>query len=661
MAKTIDIVVPDLGDFENVEVIEVLVSKGDTIEREAGLVTLETDKATMDIPSPENGVIESIDIGVGDTVSTGDVIGKLSVEVNDTVVISPALKHEPSGDTTVLAEAASADGAEKKSGGVKTLVVPDLGDFEDVEVIEVHIARGDIVDVDDPLVTLETDKAAMDVPAIAAGRIESVLVKVGDQVSEGSSLAIVEVRVDAAPEAADAEDSAGTADDADEAGVEAPAGGPQTLAVPDLGDFEDVEVIEVHIAPGDSIDIDDPLVTLETDKAAMDVPATAAGRVESVSVNVGDKVSEGSALAVVEVTAAAPAAKPPAEPSDESTQAVSPAAAAKPAASTQSQTAQQASTANGKGLPPINEAGFAKAHASPSVRKLARELGVDLVQVKGSGAKNRILHDDVKAFVKAILTGQGATPGGAALPKVPTVDFAKFGEIETVPLTRVQKISGPRLQASWINLPHVTQHDLADSTDLEARRQELKGPAKERGISLTPLAFVMKACVAALQEFPKVNASLSDDGKSLVLKKYIHLGFAADTDQGLMVPVIRDADKKNVYELAEALGELSLAAREGKLKADQMQGASFTISSLGGIGGTAFTPIVNAPEVAILGVSRATMQPVWDGKDFQPRLMLPLSLSYDHRVIDGAAAVRFTTYLGQVLADVDSLLEGSEL
>ena len=269
-----------------------------------------------------------------------------------------------------------------------------------------------------------------------------------------------------------------------------------------------------------------------------------------------------------------------------------------------------------------------------------------------------MLHDDVKAFVKAILTGAAAPAAGSALPKTPTVDFAKFGEIETVPLTRIQKISGPRLQASWINLPHVTQHDLVDITELEAKRQELKGPAKERGISLTPLAFIVKAVVAALREFPKVNASLSEDGESLVLKKYIHMGFAADTEQGLMVPVIRDADTKNVYELATELAELSAAARDGKLKVEQLQGASFTISSLGGIGGTAFTPIVNAPEVAILGVSRSSMQPVWNGSEFEPRLMLPLSLSYDHRVIDGAAAVRFTTFLGEVLGDVDGLLEG---
>ncbi len=290
------------------------------------------------------------------------------------------------------------------------------------------------------------------------------------------------------------------------------------------------------------------------------------------------------------------------------------------------------------------------------MRKLARELGVDLARVKGSGPKNRVLHDDVKKFVKSIIEAGGAS-GGTALPKVPSVDFARFGDVDSQPLTRIQKISGPRLQASWINLPHVTQHDLADITELEERRQKLKGPAKERGISLTPLAFIMKACISALREFPKVNASLSQDGESLVYKQYYHLGFAADTENGLVVPVIREADKMDVYEIASQLGELSAKARDGKLKADQMQGASFTISSLGGIGGTAFTPIINAPEVAILGVSRSSMQPVWDGSNFKPRLMLPLSFSYDHRVIDGAYAVRFTTYLAGQLADIDSLVE----
>jgi pyruvate dehydrogenase E2 component (dihydrolipoamide acetyltransferase) len=538
VAKIIDIVVPDLGDFEDVEVIEVLVSVGDSVEREDGLVTLETDKAAMDVPAVDGGVIEELSVSTGDKVAAGTVIGKLRIAVSDTVVIAPALRHEPSGDTTVLASPASKS---QRSAGVQTLVVPDLGDFDDVEVIEVHIANGDEVSIEDPIVTLETDKAAMDVPAVAAGRIESVLVKIGDKVSAGASLAIIDaIAVDEAP-AADAE------------------------------------------------------------KAT---------------------------------------APPPAPPVEQA-----------------APVAQQQSAPASRGLPSIDEAGFSRAHAGPSVRKLARELGVNLVDVKGSGPKNRVLHDDVKAFVKAILTGQAGATGGTALPETPKVDFAKFGEIETQPLTRIQKISGPRLQASWINLPHVTQHDLADITALEVRRQELKGPAKERGVSLTPLAFIIKAVVATLQEFPKANSSLSDDGSSLVYKKYIHVGFAADTEQGLMVPVIRDADKKDVYELAEELGSLSRAARDGKLKVDQLQGATFTISSLGGIGGTAFTPIVNAPEVAILGVSRSSMQPVWNGSKFRPRLMLPLSLSYDHRVIDGAAAVRFTTFLGQQLADVDALLQ----
>jgi pyruvate dehydrogenase E2 component (dihydrolipoamide acetyltransferase) len=539
--KTIDIVIPDLGDFEGVEVIEILVDAGATVEREDGLITLETDKASMDIPAPESGTLQSISVAVGDKVSSGDVIGTMVVHVSDTVVITPALET-PSGMTTMMQ---TKEVEAPKSAGIQTLAVPALGDFVDVEVIEVHIEAGQQIAVDDPLITLETDKAAMDVPALYAGTITEVLVQVGDRLNEGS-----------------------------------------------------------------------PIATLD----AVEVAATA-------------EVAEVEAAAAVEAPAAAPPA--PAKPASPPPQ-----AAARPA-----------------GLPPINEVGFARSHASPSVRKLARELGVDLGQVNGSGPKSRILHDDVKAFVKAILSGQVAAPGASALPETPKIDFSKFGEIELKKLTRIQKISGPRLQASWINLPHVTQHDQADITALEARRQQLKGAAKERGISLTPLAFIMKACVAALQEFPTVNSSLSDDGESLVYKNYCHLGFAADTAQGLMVPVIRDADKKDVYEIAQELGELSALARDGKLKADQLQGASFTISSLGGIGGTAFTPIVNAPEVAILGVSRSSMQPVWNGSEFEPRLMLPLSFSYDHRVIDGAQAVRFTTFLGEKLGNVDGLLQ----
>jgi pyruvate dehydrogenase E2 component (dihydrolipoamide acetyltransferase) len=536
------------------------------------------------------------------------------------------------------------------------IVVPDLGDFSDVEIIEVLVSEGDRVEREDGLITLETDKASMDVPSPGDGVIESLSVSVGDRINSGD--VIGKLSSDGA--GSEQQEPAKTSEPAEssEAAAEEPAaapdsGGEQTLTVPDIGDFEDVDVIEVHIEEGQAISAEDPLITLETDKASMDVPADVGGTVKSVLVSVGDKVSKGSSVAVVEAAGdagAAPAKTAPAGKQEPETKKAAP--AQQPA-----QPAKQAAPAKPGKLPPINEAGFARAHASPSVRKLARELGVDLAQVKGSGQKSRVLHDDVKAFVKAILSGQAAAPGGTGLPQTPKVDFEKYGEIETQRLTRIQKISGPRLQASWINLPHVTQHDLADITELESRRQKLKGPAKEKGIPLTPLAFILKACVATLQEFPKVNASLADDGENLVLKKYCHLGFAADTDQGLVVPVIRDADQKDVYELAKELAELSLAAREGKLKAEQMQGATFTVSSLGGIGGTAFTPIINSPEVAILGVSRHSMQPVWNGEKFRPRLMLPLSFSYDHRVIDGAMAARFTTYLGEALGDVDSLLQ----
>ncbi len=543
--------------------------------------------------------------------------------------------------------------------------VPDLGDFSEVEVIEVLVKAGDRVQPEDGLITLETEKASMDVPATDAGVIEEMTVSVGDRVSAGDVIGRLRVEeeqaaesaggaaAEAAPKPAETE-SGGEA----EPRVEQRAGSRDTkqrqpLVVPDIGDFTDVEVIEVHVKPGDRVSVDDPLITLETEKAAMDVPATAAGRIESVEVSVGDRVSEGSRIALIETDVTAPEADKPA-PAPEGAQAEpgQPAPEAAPAAAPAAE--RPAPAVERRALPPIDEAGFAKAHASPSVRKLARELGVDLARVKGTGHKNRILHSDVKAWVKSILTGE---PRAAALPNVPRVDFRKFGEVELQPLTRIQKIAGPRLQASWLNLPHVTQHDLADITELEAKRQELKPEAKERGINLTPLAFVMKAGVAALKEVPRANASLGDDGQTLVMKHYCHLGFAVDTEQGLVVPVIRDADQKDVYEIAEELGTLSQAAREGKLKVEQMQGASFTITSLGSIGGTFFTPIVNAPEVAILGVSRSTMQPVWNGSEFVPRLMLPLSLSYDHRVIDGADAVRFTTFLAQQLGKVDELLE----
>jgi pyruvate dehydrogenase E2 component (dihydrolipoamide acetyltransferase) len=470
------------------------------------------------------------------------------------------------------------------------------------------------------------------------------------------------------------------------------------IKVPDLGDFDEVEVIEVMVNPGDTISENDPLITLETDKAAMDVPSTGAGKVSEVRISAGDRIRKGDVIVVLEdadkgasngadqndreqkADAArrdkasgekpAKAAKP--EQPKKSDKPDKPAKAAAEAENDQddgqahddnskrTQQAQPAESRRGAGpaLPPVDEAGFSRAHASPSVRKLARELGVDLASVKGSGRKGRVTDEDVKRWVQGFIAAGPAHAAGA-LPDVPRVDFAKFGEIRREPLSRVQKISGPRLHASWVNLPHVTQHDEADITALEDRRQALKEKTEARGIKLTPMAFIMRACVLALQEFSQFNASLDPDGEHLVLKRYMHLGFAADTPNGLMVPVIRDADQMDVFELADQLARLSRKAREGRLTAAEMQGGCFTVTSLGGIGGTAFTPIINAPEVAILGVSKSRMMPMWDAEEerFKPRLMLPLSLSYDHRVIDGAQAARFTTHLAATLANVARLME----
>ena len=498
------------------------------------------------------------------------------------------------------------------------------------------------------------------------------------------------------------------------------------VRVPDMGNFKDVAVIDVLVKPGESIEPEAPLVTLETEKATMDVPSTASGVIEKLHVAKGGKVNAGDLIATVRsegdgAQAPGPAETEPAQPATPAqpaaakagpsaaggkpaaaaptgapagqaakTAATAPSAAGQPTATqpattqpatTQPAATQSAAAAGAPGsapasassaeeipsalrtdLPPINEPGFSGAHAGPSVRKFARELGVDLTRVSGHGFKGRITHDDVKAFVKSFMTAPGGAPGagakpGGALPAVPAVDFAAFGPIETQPLSRIQRISGPRLHASWVNIPHVTQFDEADITDLEALRGKLKDAAAQRGIKLTPLAFIVRACVKALQAFPQFNASLDPTGANLILKKYTNIGFAADTPNGLMVPVVQEADRKDIYQIARQLGELSEAARTGKLTAAQMQGGCFTISSLGGIGGTAFTPIINAPEVAILGVSRSTMKPVYQDGAFVPRLMLPLSLSYDHRVIDGATAVRFTTFLAKSLADAHTLVE----
>ena len=433
------------------------------------------------------------------------------------------------------------------------------------------------------------------------------------------------------------------------------------IHVPDIGGFADVGVIDVLVAEGQTIAKETPLITLETEKATMDVPSPEAGRVAQLKVRRGDKVSQGSPILMLEVEAAAASAAPATPPSPAAaappppTTAAAPAADARRSALAEPRGAQDTAASPGTIVHAIDEAGFSKAHASPSVRKFARELGADLASIPGTGPKGRITSDDVKAHVKRLLSAPSGAGASAGLPKVATVDFAAFGPVEIAPLSRIQKISGARLQASWLNLPHVTQHELADITALDAERQRMQDKAADAGVKLTVLAYLVRACVLALKEFPRFNASLDPGGENLVMKRYFHIGFAADTPNGLVVPVIRDADRLGLLDVARALATLSASARAGKLTAAQMQGGSFTISSLGGIGGTSFTPIINAPEVAILGVSRASHQPVYEYGSFWPRLMLPLSLSYDHRVIDGAAAARFVVFLAKTLGDVKAL------
>ncbi|TCW80435.1 dihydrolipoyllysine-residue acetyltransferase [Burkholderia sp. SRS-46] len=534
--------------------------------------------------------------------------------------------------------------------------VPDIGDYKDVPVIEVLVKAGDTVEPEQSLVTLESDKATMDVPSPSGGTVKEVKVKVGDSVSEGTLIILLEGGAAAQPNgaAAPAAAPAAAAPAAAPAPVAAPAaagGGTLEVKVPDIGDYKDVPVIEIGVKVGDTVEKEQSLVTLESDKATMDVPSPAAGVVKDIKVKVGDSVSEGTLIVLLEAAGAPAAAAPQASAPAPAAAAPAPAAAAAPA--------PQAAPAPAAAAPAAAPSGeYRASHASPSVRKFARELGVDVSRVGGSGPKGRITKEDVTSFVKGVMTGQRAAPAAAAAPAGggelnllpwPKVDFAKFGPFEAKPLSRIKKISGANLHRNWVMIPHVTNNDEADITELEALRVQLNKEHEKAGVKFTMLAFVIKAVVSALKKFPTFNASL--DGDNLVFKQYYHVGFAADTPNGLVVPVIRDADKKGLVDIAKEMSDLSKAAREGKLKPDQMQGGCFSISSLGGIGGTSFTPIINAPEVAILGLSRGQMKPVWDGKQFVPRLTLPLSLSYDHRVIDGAEAARFNAYLAALLGD----------
>ncbi|MBK7462509.1 MAG: dihydrolipoyllysine-residue acetyltransferase [Betaproteobacteria bacterium] len=530
--------------------------------------------------------------------------------------------------------------------------VPDIGDFAEVPVIELYVKVGDSIKVDDAIATLESDKATMDVPSTVDGVIKEVLVQLGAKVGEGSVLIKVETGGAAAAAPAPAAQAVAPAAAPAAAPVAAPAagGGVVEVKVPDIGDFAEVPVIELYVKVGDSIKVDDAIATLESDKATMDVPSTVAGTVKEVLVQLGSKVGEGTVLIKVETGASAPAA-----PVAQAAAAPAPTAAAPVSAPVSASTAAAPAA-----LAPALPAG-SKVHASPSVRAYARELGVDLSKVAATGPKNRIVKEDLTKYVKGVMSGAisgpvaaaaGGVVGGGVLDLLPwpKVDFAKFGEVEVKPLSRIKKISGQNLSRNWVMIPAVTYHEDADITDIEAFRVLLnKENEKGGGAKLTMLAFLMKACVKGLQKFPEFNASL--DGDNLVLKKYYNIGFAADTPNGLMVPVVKNVDKKSVFELAQESGDLAKQARDGKLKPADMSGACFTISSLGGIGGTYFAPIVNAPEVAILGVNKSAMKPVWDGKAFVPRLVLPLSLTADHRVIDGALATRFNVYIAQLLAD----------
>ena len=536
------------------------------------------------------------------------------------------------------------------------VVVPDIGDFKEVEVIEVLVKPGDAVTKEQSLITLESDKATMEIPSPASGVVKELKVKTGDKVSQGSPILLLDAKEEAKQAAAAAPRKDEPKKEAKREAPAAPPAGPgvaQTVAVPDIGDFKEVEVIEVLVKPGDRIAKEQSLITLESDKATMEIPSPAAGVVKELKIKTGDKVSQGSPILVLE--GAEQRAEPRPAPKAEAPKAATPAPAT---AATRAAPAPQPPASAPRAEP------GAKPHASPSVRKFARELGVDLTQVRGSGPKSRILHSDVQGFVKSALArGPGAAPaakGGGGLPfdlpAWPDVDFAKFGPVETKPLSRIQKLSGPYLHRNWISIPHVTQCDDADITDLEAFRKAQTAETEKKGFKLTMLAFMIKACVTALKQYPQFNASLDKSGENLIIKHYYHIGVAVDTPGGLVVPVVRDADKKGVFDLAHELGDISKVARDGKLKPADLQGGTFSISSLGGIGGNYFTPIINAPEVAIVGVSRSALRPVWTGKQFEPRLMLPLSLSYDHRVIDGATAARFTTFLVSVLSDIRKLI-----
>ncbi|HCP27012.1 pyruvate dehydrogenase complex dihydrolipoyllysine-residue acetyltransferase [Pantoea ananatis] len=626
----IEIKVPDIGSDE-VEVTEILVKVGDKVEAEQSLITVEGDKASMEVPSPQAGVVKEIKIATGDKVETGSLIMMFDAEA--AAEAAPAPAQEKKAEAAPAAAPASAS---------KDVNVPDIGGDE-VEVTEILVKVGDKVEAEQSLIVVEGDKASMEVPAPFAGVVKVIKISTGDKVNTGSHIMVFEAE-GAAP-AADAKPEVKE----EAASAPAAAAGSKEVNVPDIGGDE-VEVTEVLVKVGDKVEAEQSLIVVEGDKASMEVPAPFAGTVKELKVATGDKVSTGSLIMVFEVEGAAPAAAPAAKKE----------AAPTPAAS-ESKPAAPAAKAESKGEFAENDA---YVHATPVIRRLAREFGVNLAKVKGTGRKGRILKEDVQAYVKEAVKRAEAAPAaasGGGLPGMlpwPKVDFSKFGEVEEVELGRIQKISGANLSRNWVMIPHVTHFDKTDITELEAFRKQQNAEAEKRKLDVkyTPVVFIMKAVAAALEQMPRFNSSLSEDAQKLTLKKYINIGVAVDTPNGLVVPVFKDVNKKGITELSRELMAISKKARDGKLTAGDMQGGCFTISSLGGLGTTHFAPIVNAPEVAILGVSKSAMEPVWNGKEFAPRLMMPISLSFDHRVIDGADGARFITIIGNMLSDIRRLV-----
>lgn len=627
----IEINVPDIGADE-VEITEILVKPGDTVSAEQSLITVEGDKASMEVPSPQAGVVKEIKVSVGDKTETGKLI-MIFDSADGAATAAPAKAEEKKEAAPAAAPAAAA---------AKDVNVPDIGGDE-VEVTDIMVKVGDTVAAEQSLITVEGDKASMEVPAPFAGVVKEIKISTGDKVSTGSLIMVFEV-AGAAPAAAPAQAAAPAA-------APAAAAGPKDVNVPDIGGDE-VEVTEVMVKVGDKVAAEQSLITVEGDKASMEVPAPFAGTVKEIKISTGDKVKTGSLIMVFEVEGAAPAAATAVAPA-----AVAPA----PAAQAAKPAAAPAAKAEGKSEFAENDAYI---HATPLIRRLAREFGVNLAKVKGTGRKGRILREDVQTYVKDAIKRAEAAPAaatGGGIPGMlpwPKVDFSKFGEIEEVELGRIQKISGANLSRNWVMIPHVTHFDKTDITDLEAFRKQQNAEAEKRklDVKFTPVVFIMKAVAAALEQMPRFNSSLSEDAQRLTLKKYINIGVAVDTPNGLVVPVFKDVNKKSITELSRELTVISKKARDGKLTAGEMQGGCFTISSIGGLGTTHFAPIVNAPEVAILGVSKSAMEPVWNGKEFVPRLMMPISLSFDHRVIDGADGARFITIINNMLSDIRRLV-----